>query len=272
MTDLVEKVEKIVEDLFDANTDKFDLYHTLRVKAIAESLALEEKDVEVEVVSLASLLHDIADERHYSDEKEGIRQVSAILREAGAKPSLIAHVVDIVSNMFFKGAGVQTPMKTIEGKIVQDAERLDSMGAIGIVRCFMEGLSTGREMYNTDYVPQRHVSKEAYNNSKTDSLNHFHEKLYYLKDNMNTLAGKRLAAKRHKFMKKFEQQFRLEWFANDLEPILQKIRAKSPWQDPYFLHYFSLMVAAIKDPVKFEKMNMDEYDISAPEKEKDKNK
>lgn len=268
MTDLVEKVEKLVEEFFDNMSGEYDAYHTLRVKVTAEALALEENDVDIEVVSLASLLHDIADEKHYADDKEGVRNVSAILREAGAKPSLIAHVIDIVSNMFFKGAGVQTPMKTIEGKIVQDAERLDALGAIGLTRCFIEGALNQKLMFDEEYVPQRHVSKEAYKNSKADSLNHLHEKLYYLKDTMNTLAGKRLAAKRYKFMKKFEQQFRTEWFASDLEPILQKIRAKSPWQDPYFLHFFSLMVSALKDPIKFEKMSVEDYDISSPDKDK----
>lgn len=270
MSELVEKIEKIVENFFIEQQSDYDWYHTLRVKSTAESLALEEHKVNMEIVSLASLLHDIADERHYDDEKEGIRSVAAILRSENASPHIINHVIEIVTNMFFKGAGVQTPMRTIEGKIVQDAERLDGLGAIGITRCFVEGSRLNREVYNPEYVPQRHISKEAYKNSKTDSLNHFHEKLYYLKDNMNTLAGKRLAAKRYKFMKKFEQQFKSEWNANDMQPILQKIRAKSPWQDPYFLHFFALMSAALQDPIKFEKIKTDDFDLSDPENIKEK--
>jgi len=270
MSELVPKIEKIVENFFYENSAEHDWFHTLRVKTTAEALALEEYKVDIEIVSLASLLHDIADEKHYSDPKEGIRNVTAILRSEDTSPHIIGHIVEIFNTMFFKGAGVPTPMKSIEGKIVQDAERLDSLGAIGIARCFTEGARQGRDLYDPEYIPQRHVSKEAFTNSKADSLNHFHEKLYYLKDNMNTLAGKRLAAKRYKFMKKFEQQFKSEWNGTDMQPILQKIRAKSPWQDPYFLHFFALMSAALKDPIKFEKIKVDDFDLADPENIKEK--
>lgn len=263
MSDLVEKVENILINFMDDSSISYDWYHTLRVKAVAESLALEELNVDMEVVSLAALLQDIGNAKYYNgDKEEGLKLVREILNEVKVRPSKSAHVIDIINNMFFSGAGVKTPMRSIEGKIVQDAERLDNIGAIGIARCFSEGGKLGKKYFDPDYIPHKHVSKEAFFASKSDSLNSFHEIFYNYSENMNTQAGKKLAVKRIKFMKKFESQFHTEWMGQDLDPILMKLKEKSPWADPSFKMFILLIAEAFKDPIKFEKINIDDYEFN----------
>ena len=127
----------------------------------------------------------------------------------------ISHVCEIIKDISFKGAGVKTKMKTKEGMIVQDADRLDAIGAIGIARCFAYGGWKGAEIYNPKLKPKLHKTFEDYKNAKSTSINHFYEKLLLLKDLMNTKTAKKIAEKRHRFMKQYLNEFFEEWKRNN---------------------------------------------------------
>ena len=124
---------------------------------------------------------------------------------------MIDHICDIIATISFKGAGVPTPMRTKEGEVVQDADRLDALGAIGIARAFSYGGHKNRLMYDPSVSPASHQNKEAYFKNQGSTINHFYEKLLLLKDRMNTSTGKRLAEERHVFMEKYLEQFYKEW-------------------------------------------------------------
>lgn len=178
---------------------------------MARRLGLEE-GADLFVVELAALLHDIADWKfHDGDLQAGPEQAAAWLEECGVERSVIEQVCDIVSSLSYKGAQVPTPMTTLEGEVVQDADRLDALGAIGIARAFAYGGSRQREMHNPDIVAESHDSFEAYTKSDSTTINHFHEKLLLLAERMNTSAARRLAAGRHSYMKSFLARFRDEW-------------------------------------------------------------
>jgi uncharacterized protein len=127
------------------------------------------------------------------------------------EPSTIDHVTGIIADLSFKGAGVETPMNTIEGRCVQDADRLDALGAIGIARAFAYGGHKGRALYDPAIPPQPHATFEAYKKNTGPTLNHFYEKLLLLKDRMTTATGRRLAAHRHKYLEAFLDEFLSEW-------------------------------------------------------------
>jgi uncharacterized protein len=165
-----------------------------------------------DIAELAALVHDIADWKfHNGDDGVGPREAERLLREEGAVPEIIEQVVDIVRTVSFKGAGVVTAMKTLEGQCVQDADRLDAIGAIGIARCFAYGGHAGRSMYDPDEPPVMHATADAYKASKGNSLNHFYEKLFLLKDRMNTATGRTMAEERHRFMEIYVERFLAEW-------------------------------------------------------------
>ncbi|MGE4351552.1 MAG: HD domain-containing protein, partial [Bdellovibrionales bacterium] len=136
------------------------------------------------------------------------------LERQGMDEERIRHVCKIIEDLSFKGAGTESPMETLEGKIVQDADRLDAIGAIGIARVFAFGGSKGREIYNPEIEPTAHKSFDAYKASTSSSINHFYEKLFLLKDRMNTQTAKRLAGERHAFMAAFLDRFYKEWEGN----------------------------------------------------------
>ena len=172
----------------------------------------EKEQADLYIVELAALLHDIADHKfHDGDETVGPKVAGAWLKQVDADESTITHVQQIIKNISFKGAGVSTPMQTLEGEIVQDADRLDAIGAIGIGRAFAYGGHRNREMYNPEKSPTQHDSFEAYKSDKGPTINHFYEKLFLLKDRMNTTAAKEIAEKRHQFMKEFVDRFYQEW-------------------------------------------------------------
>ena len=188
-----------------------DWHHIDRVCRTALAIGREE-GADLHVVELAALLHDIADWKFAGgDEQAGPKAARAWLDEQGAPPEIVDHVCQIIDKLSFKGAGVQTPMPTLEGRCVQDADRLDAIGAIGIGRAFAYGGYKGRLMYDPAVPPQMHESFEAYKKNTGPTLNHFYEKLLLLKERMNTAAGKRLAAGRHAFMEEFLSQFLAEW-------------------------------------------------------------
>jgi uncharacterized protein len=164
------------------------------------------------VVELAALLHDIADFKfNRGDDKAGARISRAWLRKQNVCEEITNQVCDIVENVSFKGAGVKSKIATKEGKIVQDADRLDAIGAIGIARTLAFGGLRNREIYNPDIKPRMHKSFKAYKSSKGTTINHFYEKLLLLKGLMNTKTGKQIAKSRHKFMELYLERFFKEW-------------------------------------------------------------
>ena len=211
MTNLVDRVAGQVKARFLAESSGHDWHHINRVWRLTRQIAAEE-GANLQVAELGALLHDIADWKfHGGDDSVGPRQAALLLDQEGAPASLIEPVVDIVATISFKGAGVDTGMRTLEGKCVQDADRLDAIGAIGIARCFAYGGHAGRLMHDPDVPPVMHQTAEAYKASKGPSLNHFYEKLFLLKERMNTPAGRALAEARHQVMADFVEQFLAEW-------------------------------------------------------------
>lgn len=208
---LIERVAAQVEARFAGEGSGHDWHHIHRVWQLSRRIAREE-GAQAEIAELGALLHDIADWKfHGGDESVGPREAERLLRQEGAPEALIAPVVEIVATISFKGAGVATPMRTLEGRCVQDADRLDALGAIGIARCFAYGGHAGRMLYDPSLPPVMHASAEAYKSAKGTSLNHFHEKLFLLKDRMNTESGRQLALERHRFMEEFVARFLREW-------------------------------------------------------------
>jgi uncharacterized protein len=161
------------------------------------------------------LLHDIADFKfHGGDTKIGPRTAQIWLADLNVPINIIEHVCLIISEISFKGAKVKTQVTTKESMIVQDADRLDALGAIGIARTFAYGGFCEREIYNPDILPHLHTTTEEYINNKGTSINHFHEKLLLLKDLMNTDTAYKMALKRHAFMETFLTEFMIEWEGN----------------------------------------------------------
>lgn len=188
-----------------------DWFHILRVFNNALLIAKDEK-VDVFVVQLGALLHDIADSKfHNGDETVGPKVARKFLLEINVDPSVIEHVVKIIENISFGGGNELQKFNSPELDVIQDADRLDAIGAIGIARAFNYGGFKNRAMYDPEIQPNLKMSKEEYKASNAPTINHFYEKLLLLKDKMNTKTGQRLAADRHKFMEEFLEQFYAEW-------------------------------------------------------------
>ena len=189
-----------------------DWFHTERVFNNALHIAKHE-NVNINVVALAALLHDIADSKfHDGDETIGPRKASAFLIKNNVDSVIIEHVIQIIENMSFKNTfDKNRDFNSKELEVVQDADRLDAIGAIGIARCFNYGGFKNRPLYNPEISPNLNMSKAEYKKSKAPTINHFYEKLLLLKDQMNTKTGKRIAQKRHEFMEDYLTQFYNEW-------------------------------------------------------------
>lgn len=188
-----------------------DWWHVYRVWQMAKHLATEEK-ADLFVVELAALLHDIADWKfHDGDEEIGSKRAQEWLKSIDVDTGVIASVYQIIKEVSFKGAGVETKPSSKEGMVVQDADRLDALGAIGIARTFAYGGHKNREIYNPEIKPAEHTSFEEYKKNQSHTINHFYEKLLLLKDRMNTNAAKKIAEERHKFMEQYLERFYEEW-------------------------------------------------------------
>ncbi len=188
-----------------------DWFHVERVWQMASEIAREEK-VDMLVVELAALLHDIADSKfHQGNEEVGPQTARKFLESLDVAEETIAHVVKIVENVSFKGGNHPQDFNSPELEVVQDADRLDALGAIGIARTFNYGGHKGRALYDPEIKPRLDMTKEEYKKSDAPTINHFYEKLLLLKDRMNTETGKRLALQRHRFMEAFLRQFYAEW-------------------------------------------------------------
>ena len=208
---LIERVAAQIRRRFVGESSGHDWYHIQRVWKLTQQIAARE-GANLEIAELGALVHDIADWKFCAgDETVGPREARRLLSDEGVPGDVIEAVADIVATISFKGAGVTTAMKTLEGQCVQDADRLDAMGAIGIARCFAYGGHAGRAMYDPDVHPTMHATAEAYKSAKGTSLNHFHEKLFLLKDRMNTASGRAMAEERHRYMMEFVDRFLHEW-------------------------------------------------------------
>ena len=188
-----------------------DWFHIERVYKNAVLIANGE-NCDILIVQLGALLHDIADSKfHNGDETVGPKKARLFLESKTVSENTITHVVNIIENISFKGGHETKKFSSLELDIVQDADRLDAIGAIGIARTFNYGGFKNRAIYNPEIKPNLNMSKEEYKNSAAPTINHFYEKLLLLKDKMNTKTGKEIATQRHDFMKLFLNQFYAEW-------------------------------------------------------------
>uniref|UniRef100_A0A5B7A8T1 HD/PDEase domain-containing protein n=1 Tax=Davidia involucrata TaxID=16924 RepID=A0A5B7A8T1_DAVIN len=211
------KAEKLVESAMKGNDASHDAAHVFRVRDLAISLAREEglssSPDSMEIVELAALLHDIGDYKYMRDPSEE-KIVEEFLENEGIEENKRMKILSIIKGMGFKDelGGLANGNYSLEFGVVQDADRLDAIGAIGIARCFTFGGSRKRVLHDPTIQPRSDLSKEKYmNKDEQTTMNHFHEKLLKLKDLMKTKAGQRRAEKRHKFMEEFLKEFYEEW-------------------------------------------------------------
>jgi uncharacterized protein len=209
---LIDKTILFVKEQLQNAEGGHDWFHIERVYKNALLIAKKETNFNIEIVKLGALLHDIADSKfHNGNESIGPKVARAFLEKENVAEETIIHVINIIENISYKGGNFNPFFKSIELDIIQDADRLDALGAIGIARTFNYGGFKNRSVYNPNISPNLNMSKEEYKNSDAPTINHFYEKLLLLKDKMNTQTGKKLALERHLFMEKFLSQFYAEW-------------------------------------------------------------
>lgn len=202
---IITETENMVRDKLQAEKSGHDWYHIERVNKNAKEITAAE-EADSFIVALAALLHDLADDKVVVSEEEGLRFISDWLTQQEVSQADREHILSIIQTMSFKG-GNGKPMKTLEGKIVQDADRLDAIGAIGIARCFVFSGKKGQAIHNPKLPVREKMTVEEYRNGKSTAIHHFYEKLLKLKGLMNTGKGYELAEARHQFMEDFLEQF-----------------------------------------------------------------
>lgn len=208
---LIENTIAFVKNTLDGAEGGHDWWHIYRVWKSAKNINKIEQANEL-VVQLGALLHDIADSKfHNGDETIGPKMATVFLKEELVEEEIIHQVVDIIDNISFKGGFNSHKKKSLELRIVQDADRLDAIGAIGIARAFNYGGFKNRALHDPTIKPTNYADKEAYKSSTAPTINHFYEKLLLLKDKMNTDAGRSIAEQRHQFMENYLEQFYAEW-------------------------------------------------------------
>lgn len=209
--EIILQTETMLRKKFMDEGTGHDWWHIDRVRNLSMEIA-ESEEADPFVTEVGALLHDIADHKFHGGSLEvGPAAAREWLTALKCDQDVIEKVVDIVAQVSFKGAEVETPMSTLEGQCVQDADRMDAIGAIGIARCFAFGGSRDQSIYNPTETTTQHDTFEAYHKSKSSSVGHFYEKLLLLKDRMNTQTGKAVAQQRHDFMEGFLDQFYMEW-------------------------------------------------------------
>lgn len=214
MKNLIEQTAEFVKDSLKNAEGGHDWWHIYRVWQSAKTIAAKE-NVNMEVVELAALLHDIADSKfHNGNEEIGPQKAADFLLSISVDLETVHHVQEIIRNISYKTSFEGATFTSIELEVVQDADRLDAIGAMGIARAFSYGGFKQREFYNPDIPANLNMSKEEYKNSNAPTINHFYEKLLLLKDKMNTQTGRELAMQRHLFMEAFLEQFYAEWNGN----------------------------------------------------------
>lgn len=208
---LLNKTIQFVKEKLAGAEAGHDWFHIERVYKTALTINAQEKGDELTVI-MAALLHDIADSKfHDGDEELGPIIAGNFLKSLGLAPDFIFHVQNIIRNLSYKASLEQVTFQSKELDIVQDADRLDAIGAIGIARAFTYGGYKNRLMYDPAQPPVKNIDKESYKKSEAPTINHFYEKLLLLKDLMKTTTGKQMAAQRHQFMELYLEQFYGEW-------------------------------------------------------------
>jgi len=208
---LIERTIGFVKKELEHAEGGHDWFHIERVYRNALLIAKTE-EVDTTIVSLGALLHDIADSKfHNGDESIGPKIAREWLENQNTGEEVIQHVIQIIDNISFKGGNLEQKFRSPELDVVQDADRLDAIGAIGIARTFNYGGFKDMKIYDPSIPPKMGMTKEEYKKSKAPTINHFYEKLLLLKDRMNTQTGRRLAEKRHVYMEEFLDQFYKEW-------------------------------------------------------------
>ncbi len=210
-TEIINKTISFVKDKLSHDTTGHDWWHTERVYKLAKHIGEKEK-ADIFIVKLSALLHDIADWKfNDGDENIGPRIAEKFLKQLNLDTNSIDQIKEIIRSVSFKGANVKKESLSLEGKVVQDADRIEALGAIGIARAFAYGGYKGNKIYDPGIKPLIHNNFEEYKNHRGTSVNHFYEKLLLLKDEMNTATGKRIAEKRHKFIEDYLSMFLSEW-------------------------------------------------------------
>lgn len=208
MQTIINKALDYVKGKFENDFSGHDFFHTLRVYNMATRIA-ECEGAELEIVQLAALLHDVDDRKLSPTTYENLDNASSFLRENGKDEKDIERILTVIREISF-GANDTAP-STLEGKCVQDADRLDAIGAIGIARAFAYGGARGRFMHHPDIDPRPDMTKEEYRSSESTTVNHFYEKLFQLKESMNTATAIGIAERRDEYMHHFIDEFMNEW-------------------------------------------------------------
>jgi len=209
--DIIGKTIDFVKSKSEGESSGHDWWHIFRVHKMAVILAKKEC-ADLFVVELASLLHDL-DDWKFNDPDS--RRAEAWMQQCRMDKITIEKVVDVIAKVSFKGAGEANKADTIEAQVVQDADRLDAIGAIGIARAFAYGGYKNREIFQPDVAPELHGNFDAYQKNQSHTINHFYEKLLLLKDRLNTASAKKLAERRHQFLTDFLTEFHYEWNFNE---------------------------------------------------------
>ena len=208
---IIKNTEAFVKNALKNAEGGHDWFHILRVWNNAKLISKNE-NVDEFVVELGALLHDIADSKfHNGDETIGPKIAREFLESQQVDDSIIVHIENIISNISFKGGNFEQQFNSPELEVIQDADRLDAIGAVGIARTFNYGGFKNRPLYDPEILPELNQTKEAYKNSEAPTINHFYEKLLLLKDRMNTVTGREIAVNRHQYMEHFLNQFYDEW-------------------------------------------------------------
>ena len=209
---LIDNTVKFVKETLSQAEGGHDWWHIYRVWQLSKNIAESEEGADLVVVELGALLHDIADSKFYSGNEEiGPKMAAMFLQRQHVNEIIIDKVLKIIRHISFKNSFEKQRYFSLELAIVQDADRLDAMGAIGIARTFNYGGFRGRTLYDPAIKPETNLTKEQYKNSTSPTINHFYEKLLLLKDKMNTETGKKMAIERHRFMEYFLSEFYDEW-------------------------------------------------------------
>ncbi|RYU83332.1 HD domain-containing protein [Hymenobacter persicinus] len=220
-SDIITRTADYIRDKFLGEGSGHDWDHIRRVWQTSRAIARTLPQADLLVTELGALLHDVADWKfHAGDEEAGPRAARTWLLGLGVEESVIQRVETIIREISFKGLGVPTPMSTPEGEAVQDADRLEAIGAIGVARAFAFGGHKGRPLHDPAVPPVEHGSFESYKKNTGPTVNHFYEKLLHLRERLHTPAGRRLAEERHAFMEAFLRQFLREWDGEDVAELL----------------------------------------------------
>jgi len=214
--EIIKKTAVYVQQEFQNDSSGHDWWHIHRVWKNAVQIAKIE-GADLFTVELAALLHDLDDWKLNPSADGTPLRAAAWLRQMGVDAALSLHICEILAHLSYKGAGVENKISTLEGQIVQDADRLDAIGAVGIGRAFAYGGHAGRPLYDPNEPPQMHQTFEQYKSSRSATINHFYEKLLLLKERMNTPTARRIAEQRHALMENFLAQFLSEWDGKDFE-------------------------------------------------------